>query len=140
MGTRPSVQCSPNVALCQNGVTMRTYKVFLDDEFLLPDRYPGDDWILFSRASDAIWFLELNPGQVTHLSLDSDLGTGNAESEGPAVTAWLSEQWFLHRKDFWPTESCKIHSRNPNGRAKMQSDILNPRYNPRPEIFTPTLI
>lgn len=119
---------------------MQTYKVFLDDEFLLPDRCPGEDWICFSKAFDVICFLEDYQGQVTHLSLDSDLGTGVAESEGPSVTAWLSEQWFVHGKDFWPTESCKIHSRNPNGRAKMQADILNPRYNPRPAIFTPTLI
>lgn len=115
-------------------------KLFVDDEWELPGRYPGDDWVCVKTVAEAIAVLTIMEKRVTHLSLDSDLGTGIADEEGPAITAWLSEQWYCNGQDFWPTESCKIHSRNPNGRSKMRADILNPRYNPRPHIFTETLI
>lgn len=115
-------------------------RLFLDDESQLPGRNPGPGWVCVGTVVEAKLYLQEFKGQVTHLSLDSDLGTGIDDNDGPSLTYWLSEQWFVNGEDFWPTESCTIHSRNPNGRARMRADILNPRYNPRPEIFQDTLI
>ena len=112
-------------------------KLFVDDEWDLPGRYPGDDWVCVPTMRKAQFLLAAHQGKVTHLSLDHDLGLGE---HGTELTFWLSEEWFLNARDFWPTESCTIHSRNPVGRRLMRADILNPRYNPRPEIYTETLI
>lgn len=108
-------------------------KLFMDDQWELPDRYRGTEWTYARTVEEAMGLLRANKGKVTHLSLDSDLGEGNLE--GPALTAWLSEEYFANGEDFWPTEEIHIHSRNSQGRKKMCLDINNPRYNPRPEML-----
>lgn len=115
---------------------MDPVKIFLDDQWDLPDRYPGDEWTCVRTVQEARALLRFYAGKVTHLSLDSDLGATDG-LEGPDLTAWLAQVYFLEGNDFWPTESITIHSRNSQGRKLMELDITNPRYNPRPEILRP---
>lgn len=114
-------------------------KLFVDDEWTLPGRFPGCDWICVANIEEAKRVLIQNKGKITHLSLDSDLGLGDGK-EGPDLTAWLSEEWFLNGNDYWPTESLTIHSRNSQGRARMKDDCQNSRYNPRTWIYEDILI
>lgn len=120
-------------------------KIFLDDQWDLPGRNPGDGWVCVRTARECVDLLRANIGNVTHLSLDSDLGFKYPENpeygeviigEGPDVTAWLAMN-VIEGIDFWPTEVITIHSRNSQGRAKMESDIR--RYCPR-DIYVPSLI
>lgn len=114
-------------------------QVFLDDQWDLSDRYPGSGWTCVRTVQEAKALLQFYQGRVTRLSLDSDLGAPDG-LEGPDLTAWLSEMYFLEGQDFWPSGVVSIHSRNSQGRAKMEGDIKNPRCNPRPYIYKPTLI
>lgn len=99
-------------------------KVFLDDEWEQPDRYPGDSWICVRTVEDARFLLVRNRGKVTHLSLDHDLGTG--EFEGHHLTRWLLESLNEEPSlDFYPTEEISIHSQNPVGKAAMEADLLH---------------
>lgn len=111
-------------------------KLFVDDQWDLPDRFPGEGWTCVRTAEEAIGLLYLNKGKVTHLSLDADLGEGKAQG-GDAV-AFLAEQWFRDLQDFYPTEELTIRSRNPVERKWFQQALL--RWNPRPEIVKNRLL
>jgi hypothetical protein len=120
-------------------------KIFLDDQWELPGRNPGEGWVCVRTAKECVDLLQQNQGRVTHLSLDSDLGFEYPDvrdygdfiiGEGPDVTMWLAMN-TARFVDFWPTEFITIHSRNSQGRAKMESDIR--RYCPR-DIYAPSLI
>lgn len=109
-----------------------------------PDAIPGRDGCV-RTAQECADLLRENAGNVTHLSLDSDLGFEYPQvreygefilGEGPDVTSWLA-MCYVEGKDFWPTEWISVHSRNSQGRAKMESDIR--RYCPR-GIYTPSII
>lgn len=113
-------------------------KLMLDDEWFLEARYPGEDWICVQTVARAQEVLRLHQGNVTHLSIDNDLGDGIPE--GNTLTKWLCEQYFVHGLDYWPTESITIHSRNACGRQAMKGDINNPRCNPRPWMLEDVLI
>lgn len=115
-------------------------KLFVDDEWDLEGRYPSEEWVCVRSVCLAKMVLEGAQGLITHLSLDYDLGSEEPSETGGAIVLWLSEQWHNNGVDLWPTESISIHSRNPVGRASMRAYILNPKYNPRPEMFTEGLI
>jgi hypothetical protein len=88
-------------------------KVWLDDVRPAPD-----GWVLAKNVQEAQAHLEA--GEVTHLSLDHDLG-----GDGPdayALCLWMAEN------NVWPTESIGIHSYNPVGRENMRA-VIN-RYSP----------
>lgn len=109
-------------------------KLFLDDQWEMPDRFPGAGWTFARTVTEAKQILIANQGQVTTMSLDSDLAASDG-LEGPDLTAWLSGEFYQHNKDYWPTKAIYLHTRNSQGRSKMRSDITNPRYNPRPHIL-----
>jgi hypothetical protein len=109
-------------------------KLFVDDQWELPMRFPGPGWSFVRSVAEAKLVLTANQGKITHLSLDSDLASDDG-LDGPDLTAWLSEQYFINSADYWPSYSIQIHSRNGVGRAKMESDIRNPKYNPRPHLY-----
>lgn len=108
-------------------------KIFLDDQWFLPERYPGDGWCCAQTVQQAKELLDCFRGSVTHLSLDGDLGDEQIE-QGPDLVIWLCEQFYTECNDFWPTESLTVHSRNPAKREAMLSYAENRLYNPRPEI------
>lgn len=109
-------------------------KIFLDDQWELPDRYPGKDWVCVRCVSDALALLRANKGGVTHLSLDGDLGEQPDELQGPNLTEALAELYFTFGEDCWPTELLQFHSRNPVKITAMRADSKNSQYNPRPWI------
>ncbi len=108
-------------------------KVFLDDQWPLPGRYPGDGWHCVSTVAQAKEILCYFRGRITHLSLDGDLGDDQIE-QGPDLVLWLCEQFYADGNDFWPIESLTVHSRNPAKRDAMLAYARNLSYNPRTHI------
>ena len=82
-------------------------RLFLDDQWDLPDRYPGSGWTCVRTVQEAQAILRFYRGRVTHLSLDSDLGAPDG-LEGPDLTAWLSAEYFVDGNDFWPTAAATV--------------------------------
>ncbi|HAA56195.1 MAG TPA: hypothetical protein DCE42_15630 [Myxococcales bacterium] len=87
-------------------------KVYLDDE-----RTPPKGWRLVRWPEDAIALLET--GNVTHLSLDHDLGD-DERGTGYDVILWLEEA--VVTKGFSPPH-VKVHSANTSARVKMELGI-----------------
>jgi len=105
-------------------------KIHLDDQHFdvdAPDRNPGFGWELVSTVEEAKILLILNKGNVTHLSVDNDLGENTPE--GYTLIEWLCEEWFLNQVDYWP-KNIVIHSQNAVRRECMLAYIANPRMNP----------
>jgi hypothetical protein len=83
-------------------------RVWLDDIRTAPN-----GWTHVKTVVEAQKMMET--GQVTHLSLDHDLG-----GDGPdayTLCLWMAEN------DVWPTDWVGIHSANPVGRANMKAVI-----------------
>jgi len=97
---------------------MKTMKVFLDDVRPCPE-----GWVPAYTASEAIALIENN--QVTHLSLDHDLGPEEAGT-GYDVCCWLESKVF---ESPWCSEEPFIppvmttHSSNPVGVSRMNFAI-----------------
>ena len=89
-------------------------KVFLDDE-----RSPPDGWVLVRWPEEAIELLET--GDVTHLSLDHDLGD-DERGTGYDVILWLEEAVAL--RGFEPPV-VTVHSANTSARVKMSQGIAS---------------
>jgi len=101
-------------------------KVYLDDE-----RTPPEGWTLVRWPAEAIELLSAH--DVTHLSLDHDLGEvdpslmvgrpGNAFT-GMEVLDWLEEQIF---NGAWtkPLPVITIHSANPVAQQRMNQALIN---------------
>lgn len=99
--------------------------VFLDDERPTPH-----GWIT-ARWPDEVIDL-LRGGDVTHLSLDHDLGDaedaareGRAERTGYDVLVWLEEQVFADHGFLVPQVA--IHSANAAGRERMNRALASIR-------------
>ena len=88
-------------------------KVYLDDE-----RTPPEGWRLVRWPDEVIDLLKT--GEVTHLSLDHDLGD-DERGTGYDVLCWLEEQVFTN--GFNPPGTIKVHSANSGARPKMESAI-----------------
>jgi hypothetical protein len=88
-------------------------RVWLDDIRPAPK-----GWNYVATVADAQTLLQT--GDVTHLSLDHDLGEDTPEAY--ALCLWMAEN------DVWPTEWIGIHSANPVGRDNMRA-VIN-RYSP----------
>lgn len=84
-------------------------KIYLDDERSCPDGY-----ILVKTAEETIE--KLKEGNVTHLSLDHDLGT---VLTGYDVLLWLEEQVSLGLVTKIP--HIFLHTQNPVGKEKMRA-------------------
>ena len=87
-------------------------KVFLDDERPTP---PG--WALARWPEDVIALLQT--GNVTHISLDHDLGD-DQHGTGYDVVLWVEEA--VATRGFVPPVMT-VHSANTSARIKMQAGI-----------------
>jgi len=87
-------------------------KVYLDDERPTPDGWTHTRW-----PEDAIELLKT--GQVTHLSLDHDLGD-DRHGTGYDVLLWLEQT--VATEGFVPPEVV-VHSANTSARKKMNLAI-----------------
>jgi hypothetical protein len=85
-------------------------KVYLDDI-----RNPPLGWIRTYSVDETIQLL--TTGEVTHLSLDHDLGIASEVGTGYDVLKWIEER--LVTNNFNPPE-IEIHSDNPAGIHKMR--------------------
>ena len=88
-------------------------KVFLDDE-----RTPPDGWVLVRWQDEAIKLLQ--SGDVTHLSLDHDLGD-DRKGTGYDVLLWIEREIVL--RNYVPPENIHVHSANPAARQRMLAAI-----------------
>lgn len=99
-------------------------KLYLDDE-----RIPPDGWVLVATPEAAIETLKT--GNVTHLSLDHDLGLLQSDGQiddgrtGYTVLQWLEEA--VVTQGFTPPEFMQVHSANPAGARKMELAISSIR-------------
>lgn len=88
-------------------------KVYLDDK-----REAPEGWM--RTYTPAATIKMLRSGQVTHLSLDHDLGFEDTIGTGYDVLLWLEEQVLL--KGFIPPVIA-VHSANAGARPKMEAAI-----------------
>ena len=89
-------------------------KVFLDDERMAPD-----GWVRVKWPDEVIGLLENDKVNVTHLSLDHDLGD-DQRGTGYDVLLWIEQAVVLHH--FVPPE-ISIHTANPAARLRMQAAV-----------------
>ena len=87
-------------------------KVYLDDERPTPEGWVGVKW-----PDEAIDLLKT--GEVTHLSLDHDLGN-DERGTGYDVVVWVEEQVVL--RNFTPPVIF-LHTANPSARQRMQTGV-----------------
>lgn len=87
-------------------------KVYLDDLRPTPA-----GWIRVYWPDEAIALLKT--GNVTHISLDHDLGD-DVRGTGDDVVTWLQEQVFLHNMT---PPVITVHSDNASGIQKMRQGI-----------------
>ena len=88
-------------------------KVYLDDERIAPA-----GWVQVSWPDEAIKLLQT--GDVTHLSLDHDLGD-DKRGTGYDVLLWIEKAVALCQ--FIPPASIEVHSANSAGRKRMLAAI-----------------
>ena len=89
-------------------------KLWLDDIRVPPDE--TWTWVKLVEEAQALFA----DNEVTHASLDHDLGEGNLE--GRRLVLWMAEN------DVWPTQAISVHSGNPVGVEYMTGVIE--RYGP----------
>jgi len=87
-------------------------KVYLDDERTTPEGYTRT-----YTVDETITLLETR--QITHLSLDNDLGDGY--TCGYAVMDWIEEA--VYNDPTFPIPHITIHSANPVRAASMKQTI-----------------
>ncbi len=87
-------------------------RIYLDDERTAPD-----GWIQVRWPEEAIALLER--GDVTHISLDHDLGD-DEHGTGYDVVLWIEEAVAL--RGFEPPHMA-VHSANSSARVKMEAGI-----------------
>lgn len=94
-------------------------KLFLDDV-----RQTPTGWQKAETAWETIWFLEHE--DVTHLSLDHDLGDGPSYSEHPGngndVAKWIEAQAVKSNFNLIP-KFINCHSSNTTGKANIRASI-----------------
>lgn len=96
-------------------------KVFLDDTRIPSEIYgdkADDEWVLVATVEEVIDALKND--NVSHLSLDNDLGIGN--KEGHILIPWMMDN------NVWPTEEVYVHSANPYWASRMKEDIKRYYY------------
>ena len=98
-------------------IEIEQMRVWLDDI-----REPPEGWTWVKTAPECIELLKT--GQVTHISLDHDLGTDHCVSpnNGYDVAKWIEEA--AYNKSI-PMISCRLHTQNAVGRKSMASALQN---------------
>ena len=87
-------------------------KIYLDDERIAPDGWTQVRW-----PDEAIKLLKT--GEVTHLSLDHDLGD-DERGTGYDVVLWVEKAVAT---DGFVPPTMKVHSANSSARVKMEAGI-----------------
>ena len=83
-------------------------KLYLDDR-----RQAPEGWIRVRRPEEAINLLKT--GEVTHISLDHDLGENMGT--GYDVLKWIEEKIVT---EGFPSPNIEIHTANPAARQRME--------------------
>ncbi len=91
-------------------------RLWLDDCRPIPE----DFHLLAKSATEAIQILE--EGQVTHISLDHDLGPPQAGT-GYEVACWLEAQTATN--PYFKPPTWTVHSANPVGRGRIEQALRN---------------
>jgi hypothetical protein len=104
-------------------------KVYLDDERTAPE-----GWVQVKTPAQAIALLET--GEVSHLSLDHDLGDDEGIGTGYDVVLWMEERVYgdIHYPmapalrailygNFRVPENITVHTANVSARVKMEQGI-----------------
>lgn len=89
-------------------------KVFMDDE-----RQTPEGWTRTYNVEETKTLLLTR--QVTHLSLDNDLGSEDPKTEGYNVLNWLEEQVF--DDSTFPIPEMQVHSSNASRAQSMRLAI-----------------
>ena len=89
-------------------------KIYLDDERVAPK-----GWVQARWPEDVI--TSLKTGEVTHLSLDHDLGDDD-RGTGYDVLLWLEEAVATTN---FVAPACVVHSANSSAREKMEKAIVS---------------
>jgi hypothetical protein len=98
-------------------------KLWLDDQLDnvdMPARHTPEGWIGVKTADEAIAILKSD--DVTHISLDHDLGDEKVVGNGYYVARWIenaAHDGILARVEW------AIHSANPVGRKNMEAALRN---------------
>jgi hypothetical protein len=92
----------------------RKMKLWLDDVRPAPE-----GWIWVKTVECAVMELCREGQTVTHISLDNDLGEGQAE--GYLVMNWLEER--VYRFPHYHVPHCNFHTANPVAFRKMQAAL-----------------
>lgn len=92
-------------------------KIYLDDLRPTPA-----GWVRCMWPDEVIKLLLKHEGEVTHLSLDNDLGD-DEKGQGKDVVDWLEEMSFLGR--ITPPENITVHSANQVRQEYMLRGIEN---------------
>lgn len=92
-------------------------RVYLDDVRVKPDTFD----LHVRTAAEAIGVLKA--GNVTHISLDHDLGDGVSFGTGYDVVCWLEKEVLTNPNFKMPT--WEVHSANPVGRLRMIHALVN---------------
>ena len=97
--------------------TISFAKLFLDDIRTPPD----ETWTLVNNVPDMILLCSEN--EVTHISLDHDLGDTDPDHSGYDFMCWLEEAVFLEKYDKYSFPDVKFHTDNPVGRNNMKRSL-----------------
>lgn len=85
-------------------------KLYVDDIRIAPE-----GWVQAWNARQAVE--QLSTGEVTHLSLDHDLGTPGGDT-GYDIMKWIEIRVYVGEI---PLPEIKFHTSNPVGRANMEA-------------------
>jgi len=88
-------------------------KLYLDDERAAPE-----GWVQVRWPDEVIKLLQ--SGEVTHLSLDHDLGD-DQRGTGYDVLLWVEREVVL--RNYTPPEHIHVHSANPAAKQRMLAAI-----------------
>lgn len=97
-------------------------KVFLDDDTAAPERQKDfrgyDVWVTTPEEAIAL----LRKGNVSHISLDHDLGLEPDTRNGYMVAAWIEQ---AAAEGSIPRLMWRCHSRNPVGKDNMRAALTS---------------
>lgn len=89
-------------------------KLYMDDERVTPD-----GWTRTYDIEETKKLLKTR--QVTHLSLDNDLGSLDPKTEGYNVLDWLEEE--VYNDPTFPVPICTVHSAN-SSRVRYMNQVI----------------
>lgn len=91
-------------------------KLYLEDV-----RTPPEGWTLVSTVKDMMFLVSTE--DVTHISLDHDLGDTDPDNTGYDFMVWLERVAFSGYYDNYPFPVVTFHTANPVCRANMERSL-----------------